>query len=223
VNVLLQGVGGSVAHGLARLGSDVDRYGVYAAPTLDLVVPWSPEVRSAIVTVNPDSTLHEAGSFAQLLAGCNPTVMETLWLPEDLYEVMTPHGQALIDLRTDVLEAARIRAVYSGYLTNQVTKLQRSSPVGDRKANAAKLVRHGLRVREQAMTLLETGRLEVRPADPFALLRYDADPADGVDELVEAVQEIRAAPSPVLPERRGEGALDGLREWVRGVRLANLT
>lgn len=222
MKVLLQGIGGSVAHGLAHPGSDVDRYGVYAAPTLDLVVPWSEYVRDAVVTANPDSTLHEVGPFARLLAACNPAIMEMLWLPEHLYEVLTSHGQTLVDLRTDVLDTTRVRAVYAGYIGNQVLKLRRQSPTGDRKAVAAKLVRHGLRVREQALTLLETGRVEVRPVDPVALLRYDDDPYDGVDELTEAVQEIREAKSPVLPEHRPDNALDGLREWVRSVRLANL-
>ncbi len=223
MRVLLQGIGGSVAHGLAGPGSDVDRYGVYVAPTLDLVVPWSAEVRESVQTSDPDVTLHEAGKFALLLAGCNPTAMEMLWLPSELYEVMTEDGHQLVDLRSDVLCAQAIRQKYAGMVREQVRRLSNPNIVApDRKRNAAKLVRHGLRVAEQGMTLLQTGRLVVRPPDPERFRRYDEDPFDGVDELVQAQAALLAAPAPGVPEDRPVGALDGLRDWVRMIRLNNL-
>lgn len=223
MNVLLQGIGGSVAHGLAGPGSDVDRYGVYAAPTLDLVVPWSPEARDSVQTRDPDTTMHEARHFVVLLAGCNPTVMELLWLPPKLYEVMTPDGEQLIDLRSDVLFGEGIRQRYAGMVKEQIRRLSTVNIVDpNRKGNAAKLVRHGLRIAEQGLTLLQTGQLVVQPPEPERFRRYDDDPFDGVDELTDARQRLLSAPSKAVPDEQPEGALEPLRNWVRTVRLNNL-
>lgn len=218
MNVLLQGIGGSVAHGLAGPGSDVDRYGVYAAPTLDLVVPWSPEHKPSVVTHNPDVSLHEAGKFATMLAGCNPTVMELLWLPPELYEVVTPHGQQLIDMRTDVLAADPIRHRFAGMVGEQARRLRSE----ERQPQAAKLARHGLRVADQALTLLGTGLLVVQSEKPEQYRRYDDNPWDAIDALWDIRTELICTTSDVLPVLQPQSAITSLRLWVRGVRLANL-
>src|SRR5690606_31256568 len=91
--LLLSGIVGSVAYGLAGPDSDVDRLGVYAAPTTAFHGLHPPVGKAASkATTSPDCTLHEAGKFAALLLGGNPTITELLWLPDDLYEVRTPLG-----------------------------------------------------------------------------------------------------------------------------------
>lgn len=86
--ILLSGVVGSTAYGLAGPDSDVDRLGIFAVPTLSLLGLTPPE--ESHVTSKPDTTLHEAGKAARLMLAGNPTVTELLWLPDDLYEVRTP-------------------------------------------------------------------------------------------------------------------------------------
>lgn len=219
MNVLLQGIGGSVAHGLARPDSDQDRYGVYAAPTLDLVMPFSPAYRAADRSIEKNLTLWEVQHFASLLVHCNPSAMELLWLPEELYEVETPFGKWLRDLRTDVLAAAPIREKYSSMVLQQ-----RRDLVGEtRKPQAAKLVRHGLRVGDQGLTLLATGKLVVRPDDPVKYLRFEDDPWAAFNELELLSDTIRGAHSDVLPYEEPPAGREAVRQWVRSVRLAHLT
>lgn len=219
MTVLLQGIGGSVAHGLAGPDSDIDRYGVYAAPTLDLVVPFSEDHPRAVRAVDGDTTLWEAGHFITLLATCNPSVMQILWLPEKLYEVMTPYGRWLIDLRTDALNVEDIRERYAGMVREQMRRLLNEQ----RQPQAAKLVRHGLRMAEEAKTLLRTGRLVVGLPEPERFRRFDSQPWDAWNALYEARTQIQDTTSEVMPASRDETNLEPLRGWVRSVRLAHLT
>ena len=93
-NVLLSGIVGSTAYGLATEDSDVDRLGVFAAPTERLVGLHPPQ--PSVVSSKPDATFHEAGKFAALALKVNPTITELMWLPDDLYETRTGLGSALI-------------------------------------------------------------------------------------------------------------------------------
>lgn len=79
--VLLAGVVGSHAYGMNRPGSDVDRLGVYAVPTIELHGITPPTGRAATLTSHdPDWAAHEAGKYANLCLGGNPTALELMWL-----------------------------------------------------------------------------------------------------------------------------------------------
>ena len=63
-DVLLSGVVGSTAYGLATEDSDVDWLGVYAAPTEKILGLHPPQ--ESIVSTAPDITYHEAGKYCRL-------------------------------------------------------------------------------------------------------------------------------------------------------------
>src|SRR5262249_53904583 len=88
-HVLLRGIVGSTAYGLAGPHSDVDRLAVYAAPTRAFHGLRLPIDRQASIVVHEpdDLTLHEARKFCLLALSANPTVTELLWLSD--YEVAT--------------------------------------------------------------------------------------------------------------------------------------
>ena len=133
--VLLAGIVGSTAYGLAGPQSDVDRLGIFAAPTIALLGLDAPT--QSRVTTRPDVTQHEAGKAARLLLTANPTVTELLWLPENLYETRTPLGAELIDIRSAFLSAQRVRDAYLGYASQQLRRLvnrEDSSLPSDRKS-----------------------------------------------------------------------------------------
>jgi len=64
VQVLLSGVVGATAHGLAHAGSDLDRLGVHAVPTVELLGLHRPRTDSP-VTTRPDRTLYEAATWCR--------------------------------------------------------------------------------------------------------------------------------------------------------------
>lgn len=162
--VLLAGIVGSTAYGLDHEGSDVDRIGTYAAPTVAFHGLHPPLGRQAsYVTTDPDATYHEAGKLVHLLLKGNPTVTEIVWL--DDYEVRTELGDELISIRRSFLSATAVRNAYLGYATQQFRRLENrgdGSFSSDTRKRTAKHGRHLARLLQQGADLHMTGQLRVR-------------------------------------------------------------
>lgn len=218
-NILLSGVVGSTAYGLARPGSDVDRLGMFAAPTEELHGLRRPQ--DSHVSTAPDRTLHEAAKWCRLALGGNPTVMELVWLPDELYEVRTPLGDELIAIRDTLPSAHRVRDAYLGYATQQFRKLRSrgdGSFSSDTRKRTAKHARHLRRLCTQGYELYATGRLEIRVEDPESYHAFGdraaADPESALP-LLRDFEEKFATTRSVLPEQPDDRAADA---WLRRVR-----
>ncbi|WP_409468360.1 nucleotidyltransferase domain-containing protein [Streptomyces sp. HC307] len=218
-NILLSGVVGSTAYGLAHEGSDVDRLGLFAAPTDALHGLHGP--KESHVTTAPDRTLHEAAKWCRLALGGNPTVMELVWLPEELYEVRTELGDELIGIRASFLSARRVRDAYLGYATQQFRKLRSrgdGSFSADTRKRTAKHARHLKRLCQQGYELYTTGQLTIRVEDPESYHRFGeqvaADPAAALP-LLHRFEAAFAESRSVLPEQPDETAAEA---WLRRVR-----
>jgi predicted nucleotidyltransferase len=225
VNVLLSGIVGSTAYGLAHADSDVDRLGMFAAPTIALHGLHEPA--ETHVTTDPDSTLHEARKYAKLALGGNPTVSELMWLPDDLYEVRTPLGNELINIRGAFLSAKRTRDAYLGYATQQFHRLANrgdGSFSADTRKRTAKHARHLLRLCHQGLTLYMSGRLEIRLEDPERFRQFGERVAGGdIDHARQAMADYETAfdnTPTVLPDQPDEAAVEA---WLQRVRRANYT
>ncbi|AUG78869.1 Nucleotidyltransferase [Kitasatospora sp. MMS16-BH015] len=220
MHVLLSGIVGSTAYGLAHAGSDLDRLGVFAAPTEGFHGLHRP-VESHVTTA-PDHTLHEAAKWCRLALSCNPTAAELAWLPEGLYETRTPLGEELIGIRQAFLSARAVRNSYLGYATQQFRKLTTRDPgEAASRAKAAKHARHLIRLLLQGVTLHETGALEIRLADPDRVRELGERFADH-PELARpllADAETRFTRRGVLPERPDEAPVEA---WLQRVRAAHL-
>ena len=159
-NVLLCGVVGSVAYGLATDTSDIDRLGVYLADTRDLLGLTGPTVTGrSVVTTDPDTTLHELGKFTALALKSNPTVIELLWLPE--YETVSPGGAQLISARSAFLSTDAVRRAYGGYATTQLRRLTGRADEPSTWHRTEKHARHAMRMLSMGTTLLATGELQI--------------------------------------------------------------
>ncbi|MEU1761154.1 nucleotidyltransferase domain-containing protein [Micromonospora sp. NPDC005652] len=225
--VLLSGIVGSTAYGLAGPDSDVDRLGVYAAPTAAFHGLRPPTGKAATrVTANPDGAYHEALKYAGLALSANPTAAELMWLPDRLYEVRTPLGDELIGIRTAFLSARRVRDAYLGYATQQFRKLETrgdGSFSSDTRKRTSKHARHLARLIDQGVHLYGTGELTIRLAHPQQYRDFgDRVAAGAVDEARErlAMAEWAFDSGPcALPEQPDEAAVEA---WLRRVRLAHL-
>src|SRR5690349_9856111 len=204
-NILLSGIVGSTAYGLAHEGSDVDRLGMFAAPTEELHGLHRPQ--ESHVTTHPDRTLHEAAKWCRLALGGNPTVMELVWLPDELYEVRTPLGDELIGIRSSLLSAKRVRDAYLGYATQQFKRLYErgdGSFSADTRKRTAKHARHLMRLCQQGYLLYTTGRLEIRVDDPQEYFDFgEAVARDGMAALpvLEEYEALFDAATSPLPQR----------------------
>jgi predicted nucleotidyltransferase len=220
MNTLLLGIVGSTAYGLAGPHSDVDRLGVFAVPTVALHGLHPP--KETLVTHDPDVTLHEAAKFCRLALSCNPTAMELLWLPDDLYEVRTDLGRELIAIRSSFLSAPRVRDAFLGYAEQQFTRLinKEAGRDGGRWADrrTAKHARHLLRLIEQGLHLYQTGVLTIRLADPQRYVDFGeqvaADP-DAARPVIEHARTRFAAATTPLPDEPDE---EPAERWLPRVR-----
>jgi len=216
--VLLQGIVGSTAYGLAGPHSDVDRLGVYAAPTRAFHGLRLPVDKAASVVVHDpdDLTLHEARKFALLALSANPTVTELMWLSR--YEVATPLGRELVGIRRAFLCAPRVREAYLGYAEQQFTRLANKGT--DRRT--PKHARHLLRLLHQGEHLYTTGELTVRLPDPQRYHDFGAavaaDPTLARAALDEARQRFSTIES-ALPGHPDEATVE---DWLLRVRAAHL-
>jgi uncharacterized protein len=218
MNILLRGVVGSTAYGLAGPRSDVDRLGVYAAPTRAFHGLQLPIDRAASVVVHDpeDLTLHEARKFCLLALSANPTVTELLWLSS--YEIATPLGRELVGIRSAFLCAPRVREAFLGYAGQQLTRLTNKG--ADRRT--PKHARHLLRLLFQGERLYATGELTVRLPDPQRYHDFGNAVAADPDLARVALDEARQRFSTIetaLPDRPDEATVEA---WLLRVRAVHL-
>lgn len=225
MNILLQGIVGSVAYGLQTPSSDVDRLGLFAASTEAFHGLHPPIDRSAtICRTRPDVTIHEARKFALLALGGNPTVSELMWLPDELYEVRTELGDELISIRGAFLSAKRVREAYFGYATSQLHRLLATGQFQSKmRKRSSKHGRHLLRLLDQGLALYSTGQLPIRLADPGRYIEFGERVADDPEAARPALAEAEAAFDAVrspLPDEPDEARVE---RWLLRVRRAHLS
>lgn len=185
--VLLSGVVGSTAYGLAHAQSDVDRLGVFVEPTRNLVGFTKPTETFHQTGTEEDITLHEVAKFLRLAMACNPTILELLWL--DSYEGTSVPGKVMVSFREKFLSANGVRNAYLGYATQQFKKLQArgdGSFSSDTRNRSLKHARHLLRLLTAGLELYRTGTMSVRVAYP-EMLRTDAETLVANPELAQDV------------------------------------
>lgn len=220
--VLLRGVVGSHAYSMARPDSDIDVLGCYAAPTIQFHGLTPPTGKHATQhTTSPDVTLHEAGKFAGLCLGGNPTAMELLWL--DTYQVRTELGDQLVSIREKFLSAPRVRDAYLGYATQQFRRLSNSGRFPDVPvARIEKHARHLLRLVEQGTHLWVTGKLELKVPDPQRVFdfgtRVGAGDIEAAEWVIKRAEETFQTCATVLPAAPDRAAVQG---WLHDVRAAH--
>ncbi len=219
--IILEGVTGSTAYGLATENSDIDIKGVYLLPTKTVLsIGFDPQ-KTTKDHVDPDWVYHEVGKFMKLVINGNPTVTELLYLDE--YTILTPVGQLLIDNRDAFLSTKAVTNAYSGYAFSQAQRLNNRTAQGmdgydsALKNRFAKHTRHCLRLLMQARQLLETGTLDVKVTQEqreylFAMGEKTAD--EVVDEFMRQDTEMKNVVS-ILPDEPDYERLNDLLFKIR--------
>lgn len=225
--IILQGVVGSTAYGLAREGSDVDRLGVFMAPTEEFL-GLSPPIGKAATRVQhepSDLTLHELGKFCALALQCNPTILELLWLGGDdpsarHWEIINLAGTQLVQLRGDFLSRQRVRDAYLGYAVQQFTRLTNRSRFPDVPVNRIeKHARHLRRLLVQGFELYTSGTMNIRVESPDEYFEFGQRVAQGeldiADELVQAYRFRFDTMSSPLPDQPNTASVEDFLRQTR--------
>lgn len=163
--LILFGLAGSRAYGLAGPDSDEDMRGVFVYPTERVL--GLPRFQGPETTENPeyDIVLHEVGKFVKLALAANPSIVEQLFF-EDYHE-LTLEGELLVASRPYFL-SQKIRQTYGGYATQQYKRLLRREADGmvgfgpKTSKRREKHARHLARLMLQGAELLDTGHLTVK-------------------------------------------------------------
>ncbi|SMD22343.1 nucleotidyltransferase domain-containing protein [Lentzea albidocapillata] len=200
--MILEAVIGSHAYGLASAESDVDRRGVFVAPTEAF---WRLEKPpTSVEGPDPEQLSWEVEHFCRLGLKSNPTVLETLVSP--LVEISTPLGEELRDLLPAFLSRYAVRAF------TRATEMQLSRAGRNLKP---KQLMHVVRLRLVGLNLLRTGRYDIT-ADRSLLKIRDGSMAwdDAVAWAHRLGDEITHAEGP-LPEDPDRARVE---DWLVSVR-----
>lgn len=208
---ILLGRVGSHAYGLAHEGSDIDRMGVFVAPTLEVAgLDWHSSKESNVQQgpEGDDFAEHEVGKFFRLVLKANPTVSELLWLPSDLYETRSIWGNTIIDLRHSFLSRKPVWAAYHGYAEAQLRKYKDGF-------TKPKYARHALRLVEQGHQLYTTEQLNVRVDDPQRYFDLADMATEQVLETIRKALDAWTEDRSVLPEEPDRDVVRDLLSWIR--------
>lgn len=212
-NLLLKGIVGSTAFGLATPESDKDYLGLFVVPTTDL--HGLGQIQESYVYKNPDSQYHEVGKYCRLALKCNPTILDLLWLEH--YNCRTVLGNELIALRHNFLSSEYVKNAYFGYATQQLVKLKNKS---SELARPAKHARHMLRLLHQGFELYSTGTYSVRLEDPdwfmaFGELVGEQKDYNLADAELRRYESLFKSTKTGLPKKPNIAAIEA---WLRKVR-----
>lgn len=121
-NLIVKHYAGSHAYGTSLPTSDVDIRGVFAADPINIRTPWF-IVRETEVTEDDDTKLYELTHFMKLCLGCNPNIIETLWI--DLDDIIQG-SDIYCTLRNsrDKLLSKKIAHTTFGYAMDQLKRIR---------------------------------------------------------------------------------------------------
>lgn len=209
--VLLLGVAGSHAFGLAHDGSDVDYRGVYVVPTKDLFRLKPPA--TSFAHNKPDIAMHEVGRFIEHAAKANPTALEALHYKD--YTITSPIGLMLL-ARRDVFITEKIRATHLGFAKSQFEKmLRRHVPMGIGDVREVKHAQHTLRIVRLTEKVLTTGVYDLTVEDRDEIFSFGAlDAIERIHQMQDEIKRIEALPS-VLPPGPDLEAVDNMLIHIR--------
>ena len=204
--MILEAIIGSHAYGLATEESDVDRRGVFVAPTEAF---WRLEKPpTSIEGPEPERLSWEVEHFCKLALKSNPTVLETLVSP--LVEVITPLGEELRDLLPAFLSRYAVRAY------TRATEMQLSRAGRNLKP---KQLMHVVRLRLLGLHLVRTGELDITADRSLLKIRNEEMPWDDAVAWAHRLgAELTHAEGP-LPEEPDRARVE---DWLVSVRRRSL-
>lgn len=119
-NIILLGYGGSHAYGTNVPTSDIDIRGIARNPLRTIIGTENFEQRENQAT---DTVIYSLNKVADLLANCNPNVIELLGLREEDYFRVDPIGRQLL-ANKDMFLSRKAQFSFGGYATAQLRRLQ---------------------------------------------------------------------------------------------------
>ena len=209
---------GSNLYGLNTFESDKDYLGVFIRPTRE-VLSFSHN-EETYVTKEPDTTIHELKKFMYLAAKGNPSILETLFVPE--YEILTVEGNELVTHR-DWFLSNHIRDSFGGYAYQQAVKLQKRESEGmvgfgpKVSKRYSKHARTLLRLLQQGEELLTTGTTDCKVKNREEIFAFGELSVEEIAHLFKEKYSRFKEVKSILPDEPNWEGLNDLLLLLRGV------
>ncbi|NGY59039.1 nucleotidyltransferase [Lentzea sp. NEAU-D13] len=200
--MILEAIIGSHAYGLATEESDVDRRGVFVAPTESFWLLEKPS--TSVEGPSPEQLSWEVEHFCKLGLKSNPTVLETLVSP--LIEINTPMGEELQALLPAFLSRYAVRAY------TRATEMQLSRAGRNLKP---KQLMHVVRLRLLGLHLVRTGELSIAADRSLLRIRDGSMPWDDAVAWAHRLGDELASADGPLPEEPDRARVE---DWLVSVR-----
>lgn len=217
-NLILQGITGSQAYGLATAISDTDQQGVFVTNISDLIAIHKPN--ESWVRHDPDVTHHELGKYVSLAAKCNPTVLELMHTTHFTFQ--TQLGKLLVDHRDWFPTTPYVRNAYGGYARSQVLKIANHyNDHGEKWSDGKKqkFGRHAFRLLMQGQELLSSGTITLNVSDYreqiFRMGELVTEDFDKFSKFFEDRLSVFDSTVSVLPDEQDWGRLEELVQEIR--------
>lgn len=120
-NLIVSHMAGSHAYGMNTATSDVDIRGIFVADPIQIRTPFFP-IREVSDEDAEDTKHYELNHFMKLMLGCNPNVIESLWIDESDIITSTPAYDLLRSYRDEFL-SSKIYFTTTGYAHSQLNRL----------------------------------------------------------------------------------------------------
>lgn len=121
-NLIVRHLAGSHAYGMSTPESDVDYRGIFFAPEISVRTPFFP-MKEVSDATEEDTKYHELTHFMKLVLDCNPNIIETLWVDEDVIEVSSPAYELLRANREQLL-SKKAAFTFTGYAFAQLKRIK---------------------------------------------------------------------------------------------------
>lgn len=118
-NIILLGLGGSHAYGTNTANSDLDVRGCALNSKAEILTKDNFE---QVVHNETDTTIYSFNKLVNLLAGCNPNIVELGGLKKEHYLHVSPIGQELFD-NFGMFLSKKAAYTFGGYASAQLRKL----------------------------------------------------------------------------------------------------
>jgi predicted nucleotidyltransferase len=237
-NEILRVRAGSEVYGTgSSSGGDMDQIGVFIEPPAYVLgfkkmetFTWrsQPEGHKS-GPGDLDLTIHSLRKYISLAVRGNPTIIETLFVPDEFVDYSNQFGANIRKIRSTLISKEAYPR-YRGYLQSQKERLK-----GEKKGHMpkrpeliyefgydTKYAMHAVRLGYQCIELLETGGIVLPvPEDPGDLLRgirngeYSFEQVVGEIEVLESLMEKAVEKSTI----REKPAYDFIENWMINMHL----
>lgn len=123
-NTILLAKHGSHAYGLNTPTSDIDFKGIAIPPkSYFLGTDRFEQAEFKDLELNAEAVVYELRKFCKLAAECNPNIIEVLWSDPEVYTILAPAGQKLVENR-ELFLSKKARYTFSGYAHAQLKRIK---------------------------------------------------------------------------------------------------